>query len=193
MLRDKHILLLLDNFEHVGEASPIVADLLAACPRLTVLATSRQRLRLVDEREFPVSPLSLREDSGFGRQDHDDPTASDAVRLFVDRACAVSPGFALTRENALVVAEICARLDGLPLAIELAAARVKVLPPPWLLARLVRRLPLLVGGPRDRPLRHRPCAIRSPGATICCPPRSRRFSVAWRCSPEGSRLTRRST
>jgi predicted ATPase/DNA-binding CsgD family transcriptional regulator/transcriptional regulator with XRE-family HTH domain len=149
VLRDKRLLLLLDNFEHVIEAAPLVADLLGACPDVTVLVTSRVRLRVSGEREVPVSPLGLVElDSHRGVAD---VATSDAVRLFVARAEAVQPDFALTAENAVAVAEICRRLDGLPLAIELAAARVKVLPPAALLARLDHRLPLLIGGGRDVP------------------------------------------
>ncbi len=152
-LREKQILLVLDNFEQVGGAAPVVADLIATCPRLTVLATSRERLRLTDEREYPVPPLSV--PAANSLPCHEDIVRSEAARLFVERARAVDPNFDLTSENALAIAEICARLDGLPLAIELAAARVKVLPPAWLLARFGRRLPLLVGGGRDSPIRHR--------------------------------------
>jgi len=139
VLRDRRLLLVLDNFEHVVEAAPLVADLLAACPGLAVLATSRVRLRLSGEREHAVPPLGLTDDG--------------AVRLFVERARAVREAFALTPATAPVVAAICRRLDGLPLAIELAAARIKVLPPAALLARLERRLPLLTGGARDAPPR----------------------------------------
>jgi predicted ATPase/DNA-binding CsgD family transcriptional regulator len=151
VLRDKRLLLVLDNFEQVIEAAPLVADLLGACPDVTVLITSRVRLRLSGEREVPIGPLGLAElDRHPGLED---VAASDAVRLFVTRAEAVKPDFALTPENAVAVAEICRRLDGLPLAIELAAARVKVLPPSALLARLDHRLPLLTGGGRDLPER----------------------------------------
>ena len=116
---------------------------------MTVLVTSRVRLRVSGEREVPIAPLGLAElDRHRGVED---VATSDAVRLFVARAEAVQPGFALTPENAVAVAEICRRLDGLPLAIELAAARVKVLPPAALLARLDHRLPLLTGGGRDVP------------------------------------------
>jgi len=149
ILRDKRHLLVLDNFEQVIEAAPLVADVLGACPGLQVLVTSRVRLRISGEREFPITPLGLAElDRHRAVQDI---ATSGAVRLFVARAEAVQPDFALTPENAVAVAEICRRLDGLPLAIELAAARVKVLPPAALLTRLDHRLPLLTGGGRDLP------------------------------------------
>ena len=151
VLRDKRLLLVLDNFEQVVEAAPIVADLLGACPDVTVLVTSRVRLRVSGEREVPVAPLGL---AALDRhRSVEDVATSEAVRLFVARAEAVQPDFALTPDNAVAVAEICRRLDGLPLAIELAAARVKVLPPAALLARLDHRLPLLTGGGRDLPAR----------------------------------------
>jgi non-specific serine/threonine protein kinase len=151
VLGDKQLLLVLDNFEQVVEAAPLVADLLASCPALTVLVTSRVRLRLSEEREVPVLPLMLPE-----TQDQASARGLDApaaVRLFAERAQAVNPDFALTDHNAQAVTEICRRLDGLPLAIELAAARVKALPPAALLARLDQRLPLLTGGGRDLPAR----------------------------------------
>ena len=149
--RDRHLLLLLDNFEQITAAGLSVAALLDACPRLHVLVTSREPLRLGLEREFPVHPLAL---PGPGQASSPAVLArSPAVALFVARAQAAQPGFALTRENGEAVAEICRRLDGLPLAIELAAARIKVLPPEAMLARLSLRLPLLVGGKRDLPER----------------------------------------
>ena len=167
-LRDRRLLLVLDNFEHVAAAAPLLADLLAACPGLTILVTSRTLLHLSGERNVPVPPLSLLPARQHDQHGHPSPTRavpergpegeSEAIRLFVDRAQAASPGFALTAANALAVAAICARLDGLPLAIELAAARCAVLTPAALLARLDRprdaRLPLLRGGPRDAPPRH---------------------------------------
>ena len=137
VLRDGRHLLVLDNFEHVVEAAPLVADLLAACPGLTVLVTSRVRLRVSGEHEYAVPPLTLAATDETPSLDA--VAAAAAVRLFVARAQAVRADFALTAENAPTVAAICRRLDGLPLAIELAAARVKVLPPPALLARLDRR------------------------------------------------------
>jgi predicted ATPase len=143
-LRGWCLLLVLDNFEQVVEAAPLVTDLLAACPHVKVLVTSRIRLRLSGEREYPVPPLELT--TGNGHPVPEDRAASAAVRLFVERAQAVMPDFALTPENAAAVAAVCGRVDGLPLAIELAAARTKALPPAALLARLDRRLPLLTGG-----------------------------------------------
>ena len=151
MLRQRQLLLVLDNFEQVVEAAPLVADLLAACPGLKVLVTSRVRLRVSAEHEHAVPPLGLAETGEHAPVDA--AAASEAVRLFVARAQAVKADFALTAENAATVAAICRRLDGLPLAIELAAARVKVLPPRALLARLEQRLPLLTGGGRDLPAR----------------------------------------
>jgi len=150
-LCDKNLLLVLDNFEQVVEAAPLVADLLDGCPDVTVLVTSRVRLRLSGEREHAVPPLGLTEHGE--RTSVDEVTRSAAVRLFVARAQAIAEDFALTPENASAVLAICRRLDGLPLAIELAAARIKVLPPAALLARLERRLPQLTGGGRDAPAR----------------------------------------
>ncbi len=152
-LLKKQALLLLDNFEHVTAAAPAVAALLAACPGVQVLATSREPLRIAGERELPVPPLSLPTE----RQARGLPPAAlleySAIRLFVERAQAVKPDFALSAANAPDVAAICRRLDGLPLAIELAAARVRVLPPGQLLIRLDKRLKLLTGGNRDLPAR----------------------------------------
>jgi predicted ATPase/DNA-binding CsgD family transcriptional regulator len=149
-LAEKRLLLVLDNFEHIIDAAPSVGTLLTRCPELTVLATSRVRLRLSGEREFPLPPLTLPEP---GSQPVADLVRSEAIRLFVDRAQAVRPDFALTPDNAVAVAAICQQLDGLPLAIELAAPRIKVLPPAVLLGKLERRLPLLTGGSRDLPAR----------------------------------------
>jgi predicted ATPase/DNA-binding CsgD family transcriptional regulator len=146
LLRNER-LLLLDNFEQVIDAAPFVARLLAACPTVTILVTSRAPLRISGEQEYPVPPLDLTR-----AEDHlslKEIAETEAVRLFVVRARAVLPPFTLTAENAQAVIGICRHLDGLPLAIELAAARVKLLPPEALLARLERRLPLLTEGPRD--------------------------------------------
>jgi len=153
-LREKRLLLVLDNFEQVVEGAPLVAELLSACPRLTALVTSRALLGVSGERTFPVPPLGLpvAPPAGAAVPLHI-LMASEAVRLFVDRAQTVRPDFVLTQGNAAAVAAICQRLDGLPLAIELAAARVRHLPPSELLARLAPRLPLLTGGPRDQPVR----------------------------------------
>ncbi|MDQ3780757.1 MAG: LuxR C-terminal-related transcriptional regulator [Chloroflexota bacterium] len=151
LLRGHSLLMVLDNLEHLIEAAPTLAELLAVCPDLTVIATSRERLRLIGEQEYPVPPLALPERTrAWSTAALSEVTA---VQLFVERAREVDPDFTLTDENSSAVAEICRRLDGLPLAIELAAARVKVLPPASLLARLERRLPLLIGGARDAPAR----------------------------------------
>ena len=152
-LRDRALLLLLDNFEQVVEAAPLVAGLLAACPRLTVLVTSRTVLRLSGEHDVAVRPLGLPRAEG---QDSAEVIAmADSVRLFAARAQAARSDYALTDADAPAVAQLCRRLDGLPLAIELAAARVAHLPPTALLRRLEPRLPLLTGGPRDQPARLR--------------------------------------
>jgi predicted ATPase/DNA-binding CsgD family transcriptional regulator len=153
VLRYQHLVLLLDNFEHIAEAAPLLGELLGACPKLTLFVTSRVRLRLSGEREFPLAPLGLA--PAEHRRGLDGIAESAAVRLFVARADAVRPGFALTPENAVAIDAICRRVDGLPLAIELAAARVKVLPPSALLARLDQQLPLLTGGGRDAPRHQR--------------------------------------
>ncbi|MCD6056913.1 MAG: adenylate/guanylate cyclase protein [Thermomicrobiales bacterium] len=161
-LRDRHLLLVLDNFEQVMSAAPLVADLLSGCPRLHVVATSRERLSLRGEQELPLPPLALPKTP---RRATDDTSAeevsaaieevrrAEAVRLFVSRAQSVKPGFEITAGNATAVAEICSRLDGLPLAIELAAARSRLLSPDALLSRFDRRLDLLDCGPRDLPAR----------------------------------------
>ena len=148
VLADRHLLLVLDNFEQVVNAGPQLRDLLDACPGVTLLITSRIALRLSGEREFPVAPLPLGTPTTV-----EDAGVSGAVQLFTERARAVRPDFQLTAETLPAVADIVSRVDGLPLAIELAAARVKVLPPAALLQRLEQRLPLLSGGARDLPLR----------------------------------------
>ena len=157
-LRRRRLLLVLDNLEHLlPAAAPAVAELLAAGPGLTVLATSRAPLRLSGEQELPVPPLALPPGEGpAGPVETVEPAALlrwEAVALFVQRAGATAPGFALTAANAPAVAEVCRRLDGLPLAIELAAARVKLLPPRELLTLLDRRLRVLTVGARDLPAR----------------------------------------
>ncbi|MGN7800833.1 DUF4062 domain-containing protein [Leifsonia sp. 22587] len=138
-LRDRRLLLLLDNFEQALPAAPVVTALLAAAPGTAAIVTSRSLLRVGGERRYELGPLP----------------ADDAAALFVERAHAVRPDFEITPENADDVARICTALDGLPLALELAAARVRVLPPRELARRLDRRLPLLVGGARDLPERQR--------------------------------------
>ncbi|HET7092057.1 MAG TPA: helix-turn-helix domain-containing protein, partial [Thermomicrobiales bacterium] len=153
-LRDRRMLLVLDNFEHLIDAAPSVAGFLAACPTLTALVTSRTPLRLYGEHDRPVSPLAVPASGQPAARA--EVEAGSAVELFAARARAASPDFALTAANAGTVAAICRRLDGLPLAIELAAARTRVLLPAALLARLDKAsLPLLAGGPRDLPERQR--------------------------------------
>ena len=152
-LRDKQMLLLLDNFEQVVEVSPCVAELLETCPKLKMVVTSRAPLRLRAEKEVPVPPLAVPSDQKFTTLDNLSQYA--AVELFIQRAQAVKPDFNVTNSNAPAVAEICYRLDGLPLAIELASARIKLLTPHGLLARLEHRFELLRGGTRDLPERQR--------------------------------------
>ena len=135
-LRERDVLLVLDNFEQLLPAAPVVSDLLAAAPRVKVLATSRAPLRVRGEREYPVPVLRL--PTPDDARDIPALAAIEAVAFFVDRVQAVQPDFALTADNAAAVIEICRRLDGLPLALELAAARAKILPPPTLRARLER-------------------------------------------------------
>ncbi len=150
-LRPRQLLLLLDNAEQLLSAAPLATRLLDAAPRLTLLVTTREPLRVRDERVVPVLPLALPDTEHL--PDLDRLSQVPAVALFVERVREVQPDFALTADNAQAIAEICRRLDGLPLALELAAARSTVLPPAALLARLVHRLPLLVHGARDVPQR----------------------------------------
>jgi predicted ATPase/DNA-binding CsgD family transcriptional regulator len=150
-VRDKQLLLVLDNFEQVVDAAPRVAELLSAAPQLKVLITSRLVLHVRAEQEFPVSPLTLPDPHQLPPLESLSQYA--AVALFIARAQAVKPDFVVTNQNAPAVAEICVRLDGLPLAIELAAARSKLFAPEALLKRLERRLGVLTGGPRDAPAR----------------------------------------
>jgi predicted ATPase/transcriptional regulator with XRE-family HTH domain len=150
-LRDKRLLLLLDNFERLLLAAPHLMVLLARCPQLKILVTSRAVLHVQGEYEVPISPLALPE---LERLPATEVLAScPAVVLFLQRAQAVRPTFQMTEANARAIAEICVRLDGLPLALELAAARSKLLSPQELLARLSHRLEVLTGGPQDLPLR----------------------------------------
>jgi predicted ATPase len=152
-LHEKRMLLLVDNFEQVLEAAPMVAELLSAAPNLKVLATSRIPLRLYGEHEYAVPPLVLPDPEQPPPVER--PTHYEAVRLFVERAQAAKADFSVTNDNAPAVAQICYRLDGLPLAIELAAARIKLLTVQAMLARLGNRLKLLTGGARDLPERQR--------------------------------------
>ncbi len=150
-LRDKNLLLVLDNFEQLITAAPIVDDLLKTSPQLKILVSSRTPLNLRGEHEYPVPPLDLPPD---GDPSVEELADNEAVQFFLERARAAKPNFQLTSENASTVAEICRRLDGLPLALELAAARIKLLPPQAILSRLDDRLKLLTGGARDLPSRH---------------------------------------
>ncbi|MDQ2740800.1 MAG: adenylate/guanylate cyclase domain-containing protein, partial [Chloroflexota bacterium] len=150
-LGTKHLVVVLDNFEHLLPASSLVASLLAACRELHFLVTSRIPLHLSREHEYPVPPLSIPDPRRLPSLEQF--SQYEAVALFIERARATKADFVVTSENAPAVAEICSRLDGLPLAIELAAARLKLFPPQALLGRLSRRLQLLTGGARDRPTR----------------------------------------
>jgi predicted ATPase/class 3 adenylate cyclase len=152
-LRDRRLLLVLDNFEQVVSAAPIVSELLAGAPLLSALVTTRNVLHLYGEQELPVPPLEIpdpRNLPDLGRL-----SQYEAVALFIARASAVRPDFAITNENAAAVAEICFRLDGLPLAIELAAARIRLLSPQAILTRLEHRLEVLSAGAQDLPARQR--------------------------------------
>ena len=148
-LRAKRLLLILDNVEQLTEAAPLLAGLLGAAPGVTALVTSRTVLRLSGEHELAVPPLRV------PPRDAANPLDYGSVRLFAARARAAAPGFTLTEGNAQAVAEISRKLDGLPLAIELAAARIRLLPPQALLARLDDRMSVLTSGPRDLPERQR--------------------------------------
>jgi predicted ATPase/class 3 adenylate cyclase len=155
-IAERNLLLVLDNFEQVIEAADAVADLLRVCPRLFVLATSREALRVRGEQLVPIEPLAVPElRSGSRTRSAADVGRVEAVRLFLERATESRPDFELTDENASVVAEICARLDGLPLAIELAAARLRLFSVTELRDRLGSRLDVLRGGARDLPQRQR--------------------------------------
>jgi len=147
------MLLVLDNFEHLVAGAPLVSELLAACPDLTILVTSREPMRLASERLYPVRPLGVPD--AHGAVSAMELEGYGAVAMFVDRAQARDPGFAVDDTNAGHVREICRRLDGLPLALELAAARVGLLSPAELAVRLDRALTLLAGGACDAPARQR--------------------------------------
>jgi predicted ATPase/tRNA A-37 threonylcarbamoyl transferase component Bud32 len=149
-LRDP-VVLLLDNFEHLIGAAPMLAELLAVAPHLKLLVTSRAALHVYDEHEFPVPPLALPDAKSLPTLE--EMSRYSGIALFVQRAKAIKPDFGLTEDNAAAIANICARLDGLPLALELAAARTKLLSPSAMLARLESRLQLLTGGSRDMPAR----------------------------------------
>jgi predicted ATPase/DNA-binding CsgD family transcriptional regulator len=150
-LADKRVLLVLDNFEQVTTAAPIVASLLTSAPGVKALVTSRAALHIRGEHELPLPPLALPDPKKLPPPE--ELATVPAVALFLDRAQSVKPDLSLDHENAAAIAEICARLDGLPLAIELAAARIKLLPPNAMLPRMANRLNLLTGGARDLPTR----------------------------------------
>ncbi|MDP9469632.1 MAG: NB-ARC domain-containing protein [Chloroflexota bacterium] len=185
-LRGRRLLLVLDNFEQVSAAAPLVADLLAASPGLKVLVTSRSPLHIRAEHEFPLAPLELpSRGAGVAR---DVVVGCAAVALFVDRARAADPSFALTNANTVAVAEICRRLDGLPLAIELAAAWCRLLSPQALLTRLERPSSCSPAAPEICPSGSRRCTTPLRGAMTCCAQRNRSFSAASRCSPAAAPL-----
>jgi predicted ATPase/DNA-binding XRE family transcriptional regulator len=152
-LESKHILLVLDNFEQVLDATPALIGLLEGCPWLKVLVTSREALHVRGERRVPLMPLPVPQ----SRDDYDPASMAEnpSVALFVERAQSVRPDFSLTPENSRDVALVCARLEGLPLALEIAAARVALFTPQYILSTLERRLHALEGGPRDLPERQR--------------------------------------
>jgi predicted ATPase/DNA-binding CsgD family transcriptional regulator len=150
---EQRLLLILDNLEQLPGASPFIGELLARCSNLQVLATSRAPLRLHGEHGYPVGPLILPRDDDLASPEH--LARIESIALFVERARAINRDFAITDQNAEAIAAICRRVDGLPLAIELAAARSRMLSPEALLRRLERRLPLLTSGPADAPARQR--------------------------------------
>lgn len=152
-LRDKQLLLVLDNFEQVTAAAPLVGELLIAAPRLKVMITSREVLHVYGEHDYPVPPMTLPDPMHLPPLER--LAQYEAVQLFIERAQAAKTDFVITSENAPAVAEICVQLDGLPLAIELAAARVRLFSPQAMLARLEHRLKFLTGGARDLPARQR--------------------------------------
>ncbi|HET8524015.1 MAG TPA: AAA family ATPase, partial [Thermomicrobiales bacterium] len=162
VLQNRRILLVLDNFEQVLDAAPSLAKVIAGSPAATFLVTSRVPLRVSGEQELPVPPLALPQTEVTGSAEL---ATSPTVRLFIQRARAASPSFALTESNVRTVADITRQLGGVPLAIELAATRIKILPPDLLLARLSRGLDLLSDGPRDKPARQR----------------DMRTTIAWSC------------
>ncbi|HYI66178.1 MAG TPA: adenylate/guanylate cyclase domain-containing protein, partial [Candidatus Limnocylindrales bacterium] len=148
---ERRMLLVLDNFEQVTDAAPSIVALLAACPNLAVMTSSRSMLHISGEQEYPVPPLGLPDPANLPPLTQ--LSQFEAVALFIERARSVKPDFDVTNENAPAVAEICVRLDGLPLAIELAAARTRIFTPQSMLSRLENRLGLLAGGSRDLPER----------------------------------------
>jgi predicted ATPase len=173
-LRDRNMLLILDNFEHLLAAAPVLANVLSACPRLAMLVTSRGIVHVRGERALPLAPLSV--PTITASLPLEELAAAPSVALFIERAQAVRPAFQLTVGNADDVAAICRRLDGLPLAVELAAARMRVQSPRELLERLEQRLPTLTEGPRDLPERHRTLhAALAWSYDLLAPPEQRLF------------------
>ena len=189
---DREVVLVLDNLEQFPAAGSVIAGLLAASPGLRVLATSRAPLHVRGEQEYRLAPLRLPGPAELASLE--DLAEVEAVKLFVERARAIDPAFALTSENAVAVAGICARLDGLPLAIELAAARTRLFTPTALLGRLDRRLPVLTEGPMDAPIRQRTLRSTIGWSFDLLSERDQRSSPRWGCSPAASRwlLRRRS-
>ena len=183
-LAGRQLLLVLDNLEQLPGAATVVAELLAGCPTLCVLTTSRSFLRLRGEHIYRVEPLQLPDPTDIASPER--LQRAEAVSLFVQRARAVDAHFVLTIENGAAVAAICRRLDGLPLAIELAAARSRDLAPSSLLRRLESRLPLLTGGAVDAPARQRTLRDTIAWSFDLLPPWSARSSLVFRCSPAGS-------
>ncbi len=178
---DRRALLVLDNLEQILDAAPDIAALLSRCPRLAVLATSRAPLAVRGEHGVPVEPLTVPDEATATNLA--DLVAAPAVALFAERAAEARPGFAVTDQNADVVRAICARLDGLPLALELAASRVKLLPLDRLLRDLDRALPTLTGGARDLPTRQRTLRDAIAWSHDLLAHEERRSSAAWASSP----------
>jgi len=190
-LRHHPLLLVLDNLEQVLDAAPVLAELLVACPALTILATSRAPLRITSEHVYPLPPLAL---ADTGRHfELEDLARTESIALFVAPARAMDPGFALTGANAASVVAICAQLDGLPLAIELAAARIPVLTPQAILALLDHRFALLTRGATDQPARTGGVCSRPSARRRCVrpwPPLPR-MKGSMRCTARSSSWTAR--
>lgn len=176
-LAEKELLLVLDNFEQVLGASGAVAALVKVAPGVKVVVTSRVKLNVYGEHEYGVPPLSLPDIKHLPPLER--LSEYEAVRLFIERARAARADFELSQDNATAVAEICVRLDGLPLAIELAAARIKMLPTEALLSRLSQRLKLLTGGPAIYPHASRHYATPSSGVSTCSRRRSNNCFGGW--------------
>jgi len=185
-LQKQQLLLVLDNFEHVLDAAPLLADLLTGCQHRRLLVTSRTALRVRAERRLAIGPLPLPDDSSASLEAIVD---SPAVRLFVDRARVVAPEFELDRSNASDVMSICRRLDGIPLAIEPAAARIGLLKPDAMLQRLDRRFQLLTTGAIDVPKRHHTLRQTIARSDDCSGRANASGFHASRCSPAAGRLT----